>query len=104
VTPLLFVLAAAAGAVGRHLIGRLICSWQALLVVNTSGAALLAWLIQTDVSDATATVIGVGFGGTLTTFSSFSLEARSLGPRWGLVYVATTLICVTGAASIATTF
>ena len=103
-TPLLFVVAAAGGAVGRHLVSRVACSWQALLIANTAGAALLGWLATTEVSDATATVVGVGFCGALTTFSAFALEARSLGWRWGAVYAVVTLICVTGAASIAATF
>ena len=103
-TPVLFVLAAAAGAVGRHLLGHVACSWQALLVANTVGAALLGWLLERDPSAMTLTVVGVGLCGALTTYSSFALEARALGWRWGSVYVASTLICVTGAASIAATF
>lgn len=102
-TPVLFVLAAAAGAVGRHVVGRLTCAWQALLIVNTAGAAILGWLLQRDVSDATVTVIGLGLCGALTTYSSFALEARALGWRWGGIYVASTLVSVTGAASIAAT-
>lgn len=103
-TPLLFVLAAALGAVGRHLVGRVACSWQALLVVNTVGSALLGWLISRDVSGATLTVLGVGLCGALTTFGSFALEVRSLGFRFGLAYLAATLVSVTGAASIASSF
>lgn len=99
----LFVLAAASGALGRHAMSRLVCSWQALLVVNTAGAALLGLITSRDVSAATATVVGIGFCGALTTFSSFALEVRLLGPRYGLLYAALTLVCVTGAASLATT-
>jgi CrcB protein len=103
-TPILFVVAAAAGAVGRHLIGRTTCSWQALLIVNSLGAALLGWLGTRDVSAATATIVGVGLCGAFTTFSSFALEARALGWRWGAVYTATTVACAAGAASLAATF
>jgi len=103
-TPVLFVLAAALGAVGRHVIARVVCSWQALLVANTAGAALLGWLVEQDTSRATTTVVGVGLCGALTTYSSFALETRALGWRWGTVYVASTLVCVTGAASLAATF
>ena len=103
-TPLLFVLAAATGAVGRHLVGRLACSWQALLIVNTIGVALLGWLISRDVSANTVTIVGIGLCGAFTTYSSFALEAQALGWRWGGAYVASTLVCVTGAASLAATF
>lgn len=102
-TPLLFVLAAAAGAVGRYGAGRVVCSWQALLVVNTVGAALLGFVVSRDVSEATLTIIGIGFCGTLTTFSSFALEVRSLGLKMGAAYAVSTLVSVTAAASVATT-
>jgi CrcB protein len=102
-TAVLFVLAAAGGALGRHGVSRLVCSWKALLVVNTAGSALLGLIVSRDISEATAIVIGIGLCGTLTTFSSFALEVRLLGPRYGLLYTASTLVCVTGAASLATT-
>lgn len=103
-TPALFVVAAAAGAVGRWAVDRLVCSWQALLVVNTAGSALLGRLVAAEVSEATLTVVGIGFCGTLTTFSSFALEARALGLRWGAAYAALTVGCCAGAASLASTF
>lgn len=102
-TAVLFVFAAAAGAVGRHLIARLLCSWQALLAANTVGAALLGWIVSSDVADPTVTVVGVGLCGGLTTYSSFALETRRLGGGWGSVYVVITLICVCGAASLGST-
>jgi fluoride exporter len=102
-TPLLFVLAAASGAVGRHLAGRFVCSWQALLTVNTLGAALLGWIAARDVGDATLTIVGVGFCGSLTTFSTFALEVRTLGPRFGAIFAMGSIACVTGAASLAAT-
>lgn len=103
-TPVLFVVAAACGAIGRLVVMRFVCSWQALLVANTAGAAGLGWLVSHDVGAATLTIVGTGFCGALTTYSSFALEVRRLGLRLGAAYTASTMVCVTGAASIATTF
>ena len=103
-TPAVFVLAAALGAVLRLLIGLTVCSWQALLVANTAGAAVLGYVSSADLSAPTITVIGVGFCGALTTYSSFALEARSLGWRWGACYAALTISCACVAASIGSTF
>lgn len=106
-TPLLFVLAAGCGAAGRQLVGRVVCTWQALLVVNTIGAGLLGLTVAAaergDLSMDAATVLGVGFCGSLTTFSSFALETSRLGWRWGSLYAALTVGCACGAASIGTT-
>ena len=99
-TPLLFVLAAGFGAALRLEVGRRTTTWSALLIVNVVGSAALGAIVRADVSAATATVLGVGFCGALTTYSSFALEARSLGVRWGSAYVALTLVCVCTAASI----
>ncbi|MFT4617103.1 MAG: CrcB protein [Minisyncoccia bacterium] len=102
-TPVAFILAAAIGAVLRLLIGLTVCSWQALLVANTAGAAVLGYVSTADLSASTMTVIGVGFCGALTTYSSFALEARSLGWRWGAFYAALTIGCGCAAASIGST-
>ena len=99
-TPLLFVLAASAGALGRFAVGLVTCSWQALLYVNVAGAALLGYVLSADLSSQTVTIVGVGLCGSLTTYSSFALEARALGWRWGGAYAALTIGCVCGAASI----
>ena len=102
-TPILFIVAAGMGALGRHLVGTIVCSWQALLVVNTIGSFLLGLIVSSDLSDDAATVLGIGFCGALTTFSSFALETRALGRRWGSAYALVTVTCACAAASIGTT-
>ena len=103
-TPVLFVVAAGLGAVGRHAVGQYACSWIALLWVNTIGAGLLGAIAASDLSPDAVTILGVGFCGALTTFSSFAIETRSLGWRWGSLYAGGTLAAACAAASLASTF
>lgn len=101
-TPLFFVLAAGAGAVGRHLVGQMICSWQALLIVNTAASGLLGVIIGSQLSVDTTIILGIGFCGALSTYSSFAIETQRLGWKWGSGYAALTIGCACTAASIGT--
>ncbi len=102
-TPVLFLAAAGTAAVGRFLIGVAVHSWLALLVVNTVGSGLLGFVVAADLSPAAVTVVGTGFCGAFTTYSSFAVEARSFGLRWGAVYALLTLACACGAAALGAT-
>jgi CrcB protein len=100
VSAVLFAAAAGLAAVGRHAVGTVVCAWQALLVVNTMGAALLGYLVEAAPGATWQTALGAGLCGTFTTYSSFALEVRALGWARGSVYAGLTIGCVCGAAAI----
>jgi CrcB protein len=104
VTPALFVAAAALGALGRHVVAQFACSWVSLLWVNSAGAGLLGMIAASDLGVDARTILGVGFCGALTTFSSFAMEARALGWRWGSVYAGVTVVSACAAASLGASF
>ena len=100
-TPLLVVLGAVVGAPLRLLAARIVGRdgrdpAVGTLVVNVAGSAVLGVLLGLrNVSPAVLALVGTGFCGTLTTFSTFGadvvrlLEERALGRALG--YLAGTL-------------
>lgn len=110
-TGLLVVAGALAGAPLRLLATRLAARnggdpARGTLVVNVAGAALLGGLLGAGgVPGWTVAMVGTGFCGTLTTFSTFGadvvrlVEERALGRALG--YLAATLVLGVGAAAVA---
>ncbi|MEU5964645.1 fluoride efflux transporter CrcB [Micromonospora parva] len=83
-TVLLIVLGAAVGAPLRYLADRAVQSrhgsvfpWGTLLV-NVTGSLLLGALAGWPVGPAVSTLLGTGFCGALTTYSTFSYETLRL--------------------------
>jgi len=74
----------ALGAVARHLV-YLEVSWEefpaATLTVNVLGSFLFGLLVLSGVDDSTLQLLGIGFCGSFTTFSSFSVETVQLWER-----------------------
>jgi CrcB protein len=99
VTPLLVAVGALVGAPVRLLVTRL-----AALAVNVAGSALLGVLLgRADVPAWAVILVGTGFCGTLTTFSTFGadvvrmLDERVLGRA--LAYLAATVVLGIGAGA-----
>ena len=99
-TALAFIAAAGAGTAARHVVNLQGFTWRGTLAVNVFGALLLGALVGTQPSASTFTIIGVGFLGSLTTFSMFALEVAE-APRLERIVIATaTLVAGIGAAAI----
>ena len=92
-TPLLVALGAAVGAPTRFVLGRWLdgrVHWGTL-VVNLAGSFVLGVLTSAGVSAAAMALLGTGFCGGLTTYSSFSMQTVESGPRRGAAYVVMTI-------------
>ena len=98
---LLVVVGAAVGAPARLLVARAVPGARATLLVNVLGSLLLGLLAGAG-ADAYA-LLGTGFCGALTTYSSFMVQTYDRGPRLGTANVLLTvppalLLCFAGFA------
>ena len=93
-TPLWVALGAAVGAPLRFLVARRLPGLRATLLVNVVGSAVLGALVHA--SPSAAALVGTGFCGALTTFSTFAVEAAQTR-SWRYVVV-TVALCLTAAA------
>lgn len=93
-TPLLVALGAAVGAPLRFWVGGRLdgAGWPTgTLLVNVVGSFLLGLLAGLAVDGHTMALLGVGFCGGLTTYSSFAVQTHRLGWRRGAAYAVATV-------------
>ncbi len=97
-TVLLVAVGGAAGALVRFLVAVALPGRRATLAVNVVGSGLLGALVQS--SPSVLALVGIGFCGGLTTFSTFAVEvALDVHARSSRRYVvATVVLCVAAAA------
>lgn len=98
-TVLLVALGGALGALVRFLVSAARPGRPATLVVNVVGSALLGALAHP--APNVSALVGIGFCGGLTTFSTFAVEvAEDVRGRSGWRYVVTTVVLCLGAAAL----
>lgn len=97
-----------AGAVARYAVQSAVSGrWPAALplgtlLVNVLGSFLLGWMAGSVVDEYLALLLGAGFMGAFTTFSTFKWESLNLfkGGKWktGLLYLGLSYVLGIGAA------
>ena len=101
-TPLLVALGAAVGAPLRFLLAtRWDRSWPTgTFVANVVGSFLLGLLSALALSGHAMALLGTGFCGGFTTYSSFAVHTHGLGRRRGPTYAAATIGASLGACAL----
>jgi fluoride exporter len=97
-TILLVALGAAVGAPLRYLTGRLVPGPRATLIVNVTGSLILGVVLGLPMSPAMTALLGTGFCGALTTYSTFAYETLQLPRRQAALNVLVSLLAGLGAA------
>lgn len=81
-TALMITIGALVGAPARYLTDRALSRWRYLpwgtLAVNVVGAAVLGYVSAGQFGPTTVALLGTGFCGALTTYSTFSYETLRL--------------------------
>ena len=103
-TVLLVIIGGAVGAVCRYAAGRLTLdrpAW-ATFAVNITGSLILGLLagLGAGLPAWVGALVGTGFCGTLTTYSTFAYETITLGRWWGAVNAAASLAVGIAAAAL----
>jgi CrcB protein len=103
-TVLLVIIGGAVGAVCRYAAGRLTLdrpAW-ATFAVNVTGSLILGLLagFGAGLPAWVGALVGTGFCGALTTYSTFAYETITLGRWWGAVNAAASLAVGIGAATL----
>ncbi len=98
-TALLVAAGAAVGAPLRYLFSRWLPGLRATLTVNVLGSGLLGFVVGGG-SRASFNLVGVGFCGAFTTFSTYAVEAVLAGRRAGAAYVVVSTGACLGAAAL----
>jgi fluoride exporter len=106
-TAVLVVLGAVAGAPLRLLADRLATARRGpgsvlgTLSVNVAGSAVLGVLLGArDVSPAVVALVGTGFCGTLTTFSTFGADVVRLVEQRAVAYLTGSVLLELGTAAV----
>lgn len=95
---LLVALGAAVGSPLRYLAGHLVdgrLPWGTI-AVNWVGSLLLGWFSALGLFGDALALLGVGFCGGLTTFSTFMVQTHARGPRLGGANVLLTVVPALG--------
>jgi fluoride exporter len=103
VTALLVTLGAAVGAPLRFLVGSWLDSERfptGTLLVNVSGSFLLGLLGALALSGHAMALLGTGFCGGFTTYSSFAVQTHRLGPARGAAYAGLTVLVSLAACAL----
>lgn len=100
-------LGGAVGAVVRYLLGQRLDGppvtggWPwGTLAANTAASALLGACAGWSLDGAALALVGTGFCGGLSTYSSFAVQTRDLGARRGAAYALVTVVLGLGACAL----
>ncbi|GAA3530162.1 fluoride efflux transporter FluC [Nocardioides daeguensis] len=99
---LLVALGAAVGAPLRYALGHHFDgAWhRGTLTANTLASLVLGACVGWSVEGSTLALVGTGFCGGLSTYSSLAVQARDLGPRQGAAYALVTILLGLGACAL----